>query len=72
MEDALDPLATGLPDTVRIPHSRVNDVPEAALVDAGYRIVVGTGDSGAGWSVAAREHGTRCSSSARAIRSTAR
>ena len=55
VEDALDPLATGLPDTVRIPHSRVNDVPEAALVDAGYRIVVGTGDSGAGWSVAARE-----------------
>ena len=39
--DRLDPLATGLPDVVRIPHSRVNDVPEAALVDAGYRIVVG-------------------------------
>ena len=55
--DRLDPLATGLPDVVRIPHSRVNDVPEAALVDAGYRIVVGTGRSGAGWSVAAREQG---------------
>ena len=35
----------------------LNDVPEAALVDAGYRIVVGTGRSGAGWSVAAREQG---------------
>jgi homoserine O-succinyltransferase/O-acetyltransferase len=55
VEDPLDPLAAGLPDTVRIPHSRVNDVPEAALVDAGYRIVVGTGRSGAGWSVAARQ-----------------
>jgi homoserine O-succinyltransferase/O-acetyltransferase len=55
VEDRLDPLATGLPDVVRIPHSRVNDVPEAALVEAGYRIVVGTGRSGAGWSVAARE-----------------
>jgi homoserine O-succinyltransferase/O-acetyltransferase len=57
VEDRLDPLATGLPDLVRIPHSRVNDVPEAALVEAGYRIVVGTGRSGAGWSVAAREQG---------------
>ena len=42
---------------VPIPHSRVNDVPEAALIDAGYRIVVGTGSSGAGWSVAARQQG---------------
>jgi homoserine O-succinyltransferase len=57
LEDRLDPLAAGLPDLVRIPHSRINDVPEAALVDAGYRIVVGTGESGAGWSVAAREQG---------------
>jgi homoserine O-succinyltransferase/O-acetyltransferase len=53
--DPLDPLATGLPDVVPIPHSRVNDVPEAALVDAGYRMVVGGSD--AGWSVAAREQG---------------
>lgn len=57
LEDPLDPLATGLPDLVKIPHSRVNDVPQAALVDAGYRIVIGTGCSGAGWSVAAREQG---------------
>jgi len=56
VEDPLDPLTTGLPDLVRVPHSRLNEVPEAALVDAGYRIVVGTGSSGAGWSVAAREH----------------
>jgi len=57
VENPFDPLATGLPDVVRVPHSRVNDVPEAALLDAGYRIVVGTGASGAGWSVAAREQG---------------
>jgi homoserine O-succinyltransferase len=55
VEDPFDPLARGLPQVVPMPHSRLNDVPEAALVDAGYRIVVGTGDSGAGWSVAARE-----------------
>lgn len=58
VESGRDPLAIGLPRTVRIPHSRVNDVPEAALIDAGYRIVIGTGGSGAtGWSVAARQHG---------------
>jgi len=56
VEDSFDPLTTGLPDVVRIPHSRVNEVPEAALAEAGYRVVVGTGTSGAGWSVAAREH----------------
>jgi homoserine O-succinyltransferase len=59
VEDPLDPLATGLPDAVRIPHSRLNDVPEAALLDAGYRIVVGTGSSGTGWSVAARQQAGR-------------
>ncbi len=53
--DPTDPLATGLPDVVSIPHSRVNDVPETALIDAGYRMVVGSSD--AGWSVAAREQG---------------
>ncbi|MGB8879307.1 MAG: homoserine O-succinyltransferase, partial [Solirubrobacteraceae bacterium] len=55
VSDPLDPLAAGLPDVVPIPHSRVNDVPEAALIDAGYRMVVGCSD--AGWSVAAREQG---------------
>jgi homoserine O-succinyltransferase len=58
VEDPLDPLAAGLPEVVRIPHSRLNDVPEAALVDAGYRIVVGTGASGSGWAIAAREQGS--------------
>src|SRR5205085_8894313 len=57
VQDPLDPLAAGLPDLVRIPHSRVNDVPEAALVDAGYRIVLGTGSAGVGWAIAAREQG---------------
>ena len=55
VEDRFDPLAFGLPDVFAIPHSRVNEVPEEALIDAGYRIVVG--GSRAGWSVAAREFG---------------
>ncbi len=54
-----DPLAAGLPELVPVPHSRVNDVPEAALVDAGYRIIVGSGPAQAGWSVAARNFGDR-------------
>ena len=57
VEDSFDPLATGLPALVPVPHSRLNDVPESALLDAGYRIVVGSGSSDVGWSVAAREHG---------------
>jgi homoserine O-succinyltransferase/O-acetyltransferase len=56
VEDRFDPLARGLPDVFPIPHSRVNEVPEEALIDAGYRIVVG--GSRAGWSVAARERGS--------------
>jgi len=57
VDDPYDPLMIGLPNVVRTPHSRVNDVPETALVDAGYRILLGTGASGAGWSLAAREQG---------------
>jgi homoserine O-succinyltransferase len=57
VEDPHDPLAAGLPDLVPVPHSRLNEVTEATLIDAGYRIVVGSGASGAGWSVAAREQG---------------
>ena len=52
-----DPLADGLPDIVSVPHSRVNDVAETDLLDAGYRIVIGSGDSDVGWSVAARRCG---------------
>lgn len=55
--DPSDPLAAGLPDLVPLPHSRVNDVPECALVDAGYRIVIGSGSSDSGWAVAARQQG---------------
>ena len=54
VRDPRDPLAIGLPELVPIPHSRVNDVPEAALVKAGYRIVVGSGPAQAGWAVATR------------------
>jgi homoserine O-succinyltransferase len=57
VEDPFDPLALGLPELFPIPHSRVNEVPEAALIDAGYRIVVGGGSGQGGWSVAAREQG---------------
>jgi homoserine O-succinyltransferase/O-acetyltransferase len=57
VENPYDPLAFGLPDTVPFPHSRVNDVPEEALINAGYRIVVGSGSSGAGWAVATRQRG---------------
>jgi homoserine O-succinyltransferase/O-acetyltransferase len=57
VQDPYHPLAFGLPDAVPFPHSRVNDVPEDALIDAGYRIIVGSGCSGAGWAVAARQQG---------------
>ncbi len=56
--DPADPLARGLPEAVRVPHSRVNDVPEDALLEAGYRVIIGSGASGAGWAVAAREQGS--------------
>jgi homoserine O-succinyltransferase/O-acetyltransferase len=52
-----DPLARGLPAEVRVPHSRVNDVPEEAILEAGYRVIIGSGSSKAGWAVAAREQG---------------
>jgi homoserine O-succinyltransferase len=52
-----DPLARGLPDVVRIPHSRFNEVGEADLVKAGYRIVIGSGPSRAGWTVATCDRG---------------
>lgn len=55
--DLGDPLAEGLPEFVCIPHSRINEIPEDAALEAGYRIVVGSGPSGAGWAVAARECG---------------
>jgi homoserine O-succinyltransferase/O-acetyltransferase len=57
VEEPFDPLGTGLPDVVPIPHSRMNDVPGAALAEAGYSIVIGGGPSGIGWSLAAREQG---------------
>ena len=56
VEDRTDPLAAGLPELVPVPHSRINDVPEAALIDVGYRIVIGSGPAGAGWAVATRKH----------------
>jgi homoserine O-succinyltransferase len=55
--DPDDLLAVGLPHEVVMPHSRLNEVPEDVLVDAGYRIVVGGPGSSAGWAVAARQCG---------------
>jgi homoserine O-succinyltransferase len=55
--DTGNPLARGLPELVPVPHSRVNDVPEDAIVQAGYQIVIGSGPAQAGWSVATRTRG---------------
>jgi homoserine O-succinyltransferase len=55
--EADDPLAAGLPGGVPVPHSRVNDVPEQALLEAGYRILIGAGSGDQGWSVATRRDG---------------
>lgn len=62
VHDRRDPLAAGLPELVRVPHSRINDVPEAALIDAGYRILIGSDPPGSdpagpGWAVATRQYG---------------
>lgn len=56
VEDPSDPLAEGLPSRVPVPHSRMNDVPEEALIDAGYRIVVASSTTDAGWALAARKY----------------
>ncbi|HXD63771.1 MAG TPA: homoserine O-succinyltransferase [Solirubrobacteraceae bacterium] len=55
--DPDDPLAIGLPEHLMVPHSRLNEVPQSALVEAGYRVVVGDAGAGVDWSVAARERG---------------
>ena len=57
VDDPDDPLVKGLPDSVTVPHSRVNDVREDAMRSAGYRIVVGSDGGGIGWSVAKRNCG---------------
>ncbi|MGH2885407.1 MAG: homoserine O-acetyltransferase/O-succinyltransferase family protein [Solirubrobacteraceae bacterium] len=57
VQDPLDPLVARLGDVIPVPHSRLNGVPKTALVEAGYRIVVGSDSPDAGWSVATREQG---------------
>ncbi|MGH2873743.1 MAG: homoserine O-acetyltransferase/O-succinyltransferase family protein [Solirubrobacteraceae bacterium] len=52
-----DLLTGGLPSRVRVPHSRANDIPEASLIEAGYRIAVGSDPAAAGWSIATRAVG---------------
>ena len=51
------PLGGGFGNHALVPHSRLNDVPEAELVRAGYEIVIGSGPSSAGWSVATCRRG---------------
>jgi homoserine O-succinyltransferase len=57
VSDPDDPLAAGLPEHVPVPHSRINDAPEQALLDAGYSVLIGAGSGTQGWSVATRRHG---------------
>lgn len=59
--DPSHPLGAGMARRVPIPHSRLNEVPTAALRDAGYRIVVSSGaeDLQSGWTLAAKDAG-RC------------
>lgn len=51
------PLAAGLEPEILLPHSRWNTVPQPALEDAGYDILVHS--EATGWGVATREHGGR-------------
>lgn len=57
VEDPDDPLVVGLPASMTVPHSRVNDIPEGAMHAAGYRILVRSGGNGVGWSIAKRQCG---------------
>jgi len=57
IEDPDDPLVAGLTELVPVPHSRMNDIPETAVTDAGYRIVLGSGPARSGWSVATKSYG---------------
>ncbi len=49
------PLVDGLAGPVVLPHSRLNDVPEAVVTGAGYRVALR--NRGGGWSVADRTVG---------------
>jgi homoserine O-succinyltransferase len=49
------PLVDGLTGPVVLPHSRLNDIPEATVVGAGYRVALRNRDGG--WSVADRTVG---------------
>jgi homoserine O-succinyltransferase len=57
VDGGLEPLARGLPRRVPVPHSRCNEVPQAAIVAAGYQVLIGAGDGAPGWSVAVRHWG---------------
>jgi len=57
VENPTEPLVAGLPASVPIPHSRMNDVPEAAMIQAGYEIIIGSEHADVGWAVATRKRG---------------
>jgi homoserine O-succinyltransferase/O-acetyltransferase len=57
LSDPDEPLASNLEDRVPVPHSRINDVPEQALLEAGYHVLIGAGSGDQGWSVATRKQG---------------
>ena len=57
VDTSLDPLSRGLGTCVPVPHSRFNEVTQSAIIDAGYRVVVGAGELAPSWSVAARTIG---------------
>jgi homoserine O-succinyltransferase/O-acetyltransferase len=51
-----DQLTRDLPDRIRIPHSRHNDVPLDALVRHGYQLAVSSTE--VGWTIAQKQSGT--------------
>jgi homoserine O-succinyltransferase/O-acetyltransferase len=52
---SVDALTSGLPRTLAMPHSRLNDVPTGAIRDAGYRPVIASED--VGWTVGVKDDG---------------
>jgi homoserine O-succinyltransferase len=56
--DRRHPLTAGLAEQAALPHSRLNDVPEGELLQAGYQLVIGSGPANAGWAVATCERGS--------------
>ena len=65
------PLLAGMAPRLRVPHSRLNDLPEARLLENGYRMLTRSAAAGVDAFVKSRT-AARCSPTFRAIRSTTR